>query len=46
LVATFIGLMIFFIIAMDHPFVGELSIEPTAFEALRQGQMAATSAVR
>ncbi|WP_139558516.1 bestrophin-like domain [Methylotetracoccus oryzae] len=39
LVATFIGLMIFFIVAMDHPFVGELSIEPTAFEALRQGQM-------
>lgn len=41
LVATFIGLMIFFIIAMDHPFVGELSIEPNAFEALRKGQMAA-----
>lgn len=40
LVATFIGLMIFFIVAMDHPFVGELSIEPDAFEALRNGQMA------
>jgi hypothetical protein len=40
LVATFIGLMIFFIVAMDHPFVGELSIEPDAFEALRRGQMA------
>ncbi len=41
LVATFIGLMIFFIVAMDHPFVGELSIAPDAFEALRRGQMAA-----
>ena len=40
LVATFIGLMIFFIIAMDHPFVGELSIDPSPFEDLRQGQMA------
>lgn len=45
LVATFIGLMIFFIVAMDHPFVGELSIEPSAFEALRRGQMAAPHAV-
>jgi hypothetical protein len=43
LVATFIGLMIFFIIAMDHPFLGELSIEPHAFEALRNGQMATAS---
>jgi hypothetical protein len=40
LVATFIGLMIFFIVAMDHPFVGDLSIDPHAFEALRSGQMA------
>jgi hypothetical protein len=25
---------------MDHPFVGDLSIDPHAFEALRSGQMA------
>lgn len=46
LVSTFIGLMIFFIIAMDHPFVGELSIEPEAFEALRKGQMAIPGGAR
>lgn len=41
LVSTFIGLMIFLIIAMDHPFVGDLSIDPDPFEALRNSQMAA-----
>jgi hypothetical protein len=37
LVACFIGLMIFLIAAMDHPFQGELSIDPKPFELLRSG---------
>ena len=35
LVACFIGLMIFLIAAMDHPFQGDMSIEPEPFELLR-----------
>lgn len=41
LVSTVIGLMISLILALDHPFVGELSIDPEPFQALRIGQMAA-----
>jgi hypothetical protein len=35
LVACFIGLMIFLIAAMDHPFQGDLSIDSQPFELLR-----------
>lgn len=42
LVSTFISFMIFLIIALDHPFVGELSVDPTPFEKLRARQMAIT----
>lgn len=42
LLSSFISLMIFVIIAMDHPFVGDLSINPTPFENLRARQMAVT----
>ena len=40
LLSTFIGLMIFLIAALDHPFLGEVSVDAGPFEALRQGQMA------
>ena len=37
LVACFIGLMIFLIAAMDHPFQGELSIDPTTVRNVTLG---------
>jgi hypothetical protein len=43
LLSTFIGLMIFLIAALDHPFLGEVGIDADPFESLRQGQMAASS---
>ncbi|RJQ73768.1 DUF4239 domain-containing protein [Pseudonocardiaceae bacterium YIM PH 21723] len=34
LFAVFIAMMIFLIAAMDHPFLGEFSVDPEAFESL------------
>jgi hypothetical protein len=37
MLSSFIGLMIFLIAALDHPFRGEMSIPPDAFETLLAG---------
>jgi hypothetical protein len=34
--AAFVALLIFLIAAMDHPFLGEFSVGPDAFVALRR----------
>lgn len=39
LVSTFVGLMIFLIAALDHPYLGGVGIDPGPFESLRQGQL-------
>lgn len=40
--ALFVGLMLFFIAAMDHPFRGEESISPEAFSLVRERLMGAS----
>ncbi len=37
--AAFVGLMLFFIAAMDHPFRGEVSITPEAFQMVQESLM-------
>ena len=37
--AAFVAMMIFLIVAMDNPFLGELSVSPAAFELLRDTLM-------
>ncbi len=44
LLSTFIGLMIFMIAALDHPFLGGVSIDAEPFESLRQFQLAPAQA--
>ena len=40
--AAFVALLVFLIAAMDHPFLGEFSVGPDAFVALRQQMPSAT----
>ena len=42
ILAVYVGLMMFFIAAMDHPMRGELSISPDALIELRDAYRAAS----
>jgi hypothetical protein len=46
LLSLLTGLVVFLIAAMDHPFRGEVSISPEAFEIVQRGLMAAREQVR